>query len=137
MNKTGFLLTATILLLCGCGNGPTREVSTPKNALVGRWRDKRLWGWEYHFNRDGSYRITVNSAPSYEGQYEVLDEAPADRKIAFSLVGTGQSKGTDLAAKGAFSQDYRTLTGNKEDIIDGKIVTEKPQPFFWRYVGPR
>ena len=138
MKKIGFFLAMILLFSGGCGGGPSepRDVSTTTKAILGRWRDKNLWGWEYHFNRDGTYKITVNSAPSYEGRYEVSEEDPANRRITLSLKGQGQSRGTDLAAQGAFSQDYRTFTGKKEDIVNGNVVTPVPKPFSWRYVGP-
>ena len=59
-----------------------------------------------------------------------------DKRLSLSLVGTGQSRGADLVVKGAFPEDYKVFTGNKEDIVNGNVVTEEPNPFSWRYVGP-
>ena len=138
MIKRIFIIGLGVILLGGCGRGTLKErdLSTPGRALLGRWRDRKVWGWENYFGKDGRYSITVNKDLFYEGEYEVIKEERGNRSIELRMKGDRQSRGTGFLVKGSFSEDFKVLSGLKNDVSEGGIVGEDI-PFLWQYLDTR
>lgn len=138
MMKKFILVPAAIALLAGCRQPPLppRDTSTPARALVGHWKDEKVWGWEEYFTADGNFFITINKDVFHRGTYEPLLENPALRSLKIFMVGRGTSRGVRMFIQGRFSSDFSVFTGTISQSSAGGPYTD-PSALRWRFLDTR
>lgn len=142
------IFTLTFIALSGCSD--RRDVSTPAEALIGRWGGDKSSGI-YYFAPDGQYWIsgkTEDGFFSYTETYSIIDQDPQNRSIKFEMwgkpIGSGRitmrkRKKTKSIVEGKFSEDYKSFSGGRntatyprDNTLDGRWYSE----FKMEYRGP-
>lgn len=75
----------TIILVCGCGNG-ARDVSTPRQALLGQWKPVSSSQAYIFFSPDTATYLPAESGESIALRYEVVEENADEFRITIRFV---------------------------------------------------
>jgi len=134
MNKIIALIGLSLLIYgCGSGESQPRDTSSPARALIGRWKDQKVWGWREYFTADNRFFITVNRDIFYRGSYDILVQDRDERSLKLFMEGSGTSAGARMFLQGFFSADFSVFSGTLSQSSGGGRFSE-PSPVSWGYL---